>query len=433
MLNKVLLKRAEEIINTQKYTQFTIKARFINSSPQSTFSFYPLKIDRISINRDYASNFGDEIDLKFKISPHDYALMQDQGQDLICVLTMTYVDIRGYPVTKPKPVQRQYHVTIVNPIDVRSTVPDAGALTNPTLPITVRLIEKTIYEIRQKKVNTIFQNSSVDKVIYATASLFGIESVHLTPPDNKHIYDHVPILSYQSISSIYSYIQSSIGVYHKGINSYLVDGILYVYPAFDTDPTYDKTVKFYQVDQGRFSGLASYHKSDKNLTSIVVKDIPSVVDTSVAGSENVGTGFIFTKASKLLDGMTTLDSVSGPQFTEDNALTVTLKDIKSVISDVSNTIHIPPTDNPFRHMSKIVSQQASIMRMKWEGADPFIIEPPHRVEYMYDRNSVMYSRTGMVEKIKYEIIFTSKVGNYDMFSSAAEVFLRLSPNETQVI
>lgn len=433
MKNTTLLKTADSIIKAQTPTQYSIKARFINSIASSTFSFYPLRIERLSINRNYAENFGDEIDLYFKISPHDYALMQDQGQNLICILTMTYLNKNRTVVQNPKPIQKQYYVSIINPADIRSMAPDVQNITTPSLDIRVRLIEKTIYDLRQIKLNTIFQNVTITQAIYAIANHFGIEKVHLTKPDNVHVYDHIPIKSYQPIAGVYPYLQKNFGVYQKGINSYVTDGVLYVYPAFDTDPDYDKSVKFYQVDLNRYAGAQSYHKTETNLVSVVVANTPQVVDLSIAGSENVGTGFIFTKASKLVDGMSTLDSVSGAQYTEETSLAVSLKNPRTISSDSNNIIHIPPTDNPFPHMSRILSQQASLMTLKWEGADPFILDPPHKAEYMYDKNSVMYSRKGMIEKAQYEIVFTQKVSTYDLFSCVGLLTLRLSPNEMEVV
>ena len=433
MLNSSLLAAATDVINSNDPVQFRITARFINSEPGSTFNFTPFKINQLIIDRNYAENFADEIDLEFMISPKDYALIQDQGQNLLCILTVAYMSKTGKVVTTPLPIQIQYNVMIVNPRDIRNAVPDVQMYTTPSETITVRLVEKTVYELRQTKLNVIYQKMNVTQAIHAIASSFNIKKVHLTPPDNTFVYDHIVISSYQNMGSVYPYLQSNLGVYQKGINAYLTNDILYVYPAFETDPKYDKTAMFYQVDTGRFAGSHIFHKRSTDSVSIVVPSQPHTTDLSVAGSENVGTGFVFVKASRLTDGLTTIDSALGAQFTHDPSLSVALSSVRTVIKSVNNLFHVQGTDNPFPHMAKIAAHQASIMKMRWDNADPFLIDPPQRVIYYYDRNGTMIRKTGMFEKVKYMISYIKKIHQDDIFGCIADVTLRLSPNESELI
>lgn len=433
MLNSVLLKTANSIMANTAPAQFVITARFMSSDSGSKFSFYPFKINSIVINRDYLVNFADEIDMTMTVSPKDYALMQDQGQNLLCVLTISYVDKFGKVVFTPAPIQTQYNVLIADARDIRKAVPDVQVYTQPSTPITVRLIEPTVYALRHTKLNGVFPNLTMTQAVHAFTSMFGIEKVHLVPPDNTHTYDHILIPSYQGIESIYGFLHSQWGLYQKGANAYLTGGCLFVYPPFETNPVYDKTAMFYQVDTGNFAGNHVFHKNDTNSVSIVISSQPHSFDLSIAGSENVGTGFVFSRASRMTDGNTTIDSQKGAQFTDQPALTVTLPTARTAIQGRNNLFHVKGTDNPFPSMSKIFAHQASLMEVQWMHADPFQIDPGHKVIYYYDENETMVQKTGIVEKATFHISPMQRMDVKEMFGAVGQLTLRLSPNETKVL
>lgn len=433
MLNTVLLKTASKIIQTPSPATYFIDARFINEKPGSKFSFVPIFLDDIILNRNYADSFADELDLTMTISPKDYALIQDQGQNLLCILTISYSDKEGKIVFDPTPVQKQYKVIINNPQDIRKSVPDVHLYTTPSIKMSVRLVEPLVYDLRHTKVNAVYQTMTVKDVILAVTHEFGIKKIHLIDPDNTHVYDHIDVGSYQGISSVYGYLQSSCGVYAKGINSYIQDGCVFIYPPFETNPTYDKSTLFYQTDKGRFAGSEFFHKSEKNSLSIVVNSQPDITDLTISGAENVGTGFIFNRASRLSDGFTAVDTADGAKFTQDPGITVTLNDSRTLTASRQNLFHVHATDNPFPYMSEITSHQASLVNVNWMNADPFKMDPCQRLVYYYDKEGSMLQKTGVMEKALYKFTRIKKLDKRDIFGCVGALTLRLSPNETVVL
>jgi len=433
MLNSVLLSSANKVMASPSPATYLIDVRFINEKPESQFSFVPLFLDDIVLNRDYAEKFADEFDLSMTISPKDYALLQDQGQNLLAVLTITYTGRSGSIVYEPAPIQKQYKVIINNPEDVRKTVPDVHLYTEPSIPMTIRLVEPTVYDLRHTKVNAIYQTMTVKDVIYAVTHEFGIKKAHLIEPDNTHVYDHIDIGSYQGIDSVYGYLQSTCGIYAKGINSYIQDGCIYIYPPFETNPTYDKTTLFYQVDRGRFAGSDYFHKAVDNSLSIVVNSQPTITDLSIAGAENVGTGFIFNRASRLSDGFTAIDSKDGAKFTDNPSITVTINDSRTVTESRNNLFHVHATDNPFPYMSELSSHQASIASIVWMNADPFQMDPCQKLIYYYDKEGVMLQRTGVMEKALYKFTRLQRIDSRYIYGCVGALTLRLSCNETVVL
>lgn len=433
MLNTVLLAGASKVVAAETPTSCTILPHFISDADGSTFSFYPIMVDSITFDFDYADAYSDDITLQMTISPRDYALMQDQGQNLLCNLVITYVDRYGNQVLDPPPKCIQYRAIINNAEDIRKTVPDVQMYTEPSRPISVQLMDPLVYDIRNTKINTIYQTSTVKTAIYAIAQELGITKVHLVEPDNTHVYDHIAIGSYQGISSIYGFLQSTCGIYRKGINAYITNGVLYIYPIYETDPTYDKSALLYQVDTGRYAGVPSLHRVKDDTVSIVINTQPQSEDLSILAAENVGTGVIFNRASRMGDGYTTIDSNQGTLFTEDRALGISLVNPRTAAGDRNSVKYIHGTDNPFPAMSELISYQASIMGVAWPNADPFLLDPCTKITYYYDRNEVMVSKTGILSRARYAFVRQQKVGTKFVFSCTGALEIRLSPNETQVI
>jgi hypothetical protein len=432
MLNSVLVSSAKKVMSNTSPAQFMLTAHFISSDTESTFSYYPFSINEVMIDRDYIENWGDVIDLSMTVSPKDYALMQDQGQNLLCVLTTTYVTKDGKMLFTPAPVQTQYRVMINDARDVRKAIPDIQMYTEPSTPITVRLMEESVYKLRHQRINTIFQNATITQAIHGITAKLGITKIQMVPPDNGHQHDHIDIPSYQGIESVYQFLQSKFGVYEKGATSYITGDVLYIYPPFETAPTYDKTVIFYQVDSGTYAGAHIFHRVEDNNISIVVNKQPESYDLSIAGSENIGTGFMFTRASRTTDAYTSLEG-GEVKYTEQSALTVTLDSPRTAAKGMNNIRHVATTDNPYPHMSELISHQASLMKVQWMHADPFQLDPGHAVSYYYDENEKMVRKTGIVERATYSIQPMPKTGPVQMFGVSAALILRLAPNATQVI
>lgn len=433
MLNSVLVESAGKVIASKAPTNCTLVAHFLSATEGSNFSFYPMFIDSLSLLYDYAGAYADEVDLEMTISPKDYALMQDQGQNLLCILTFTYVDRYGKQILNPAPKCIQYRAVINSPEDIRKTVPDVQVYTEPSKKISVRLFEETVYNLRTTKINTIYQTMTVTQAIYAIAQDLGITKIHLVPPDNTHVYDHIEIGSYQGISSIFGYLQSTVGIYQKGVNAYVTNGVLYVYPPYETNPTYDKSGIFYQVDTGRYAGSNVFHRKENDSVSIVINAQPHSEDLSITGAENIGTGVIFNRASRMGDGYTTIDSNQGSQFTQEPSLTISLANPRTAIGQRNNLKYIHGTDNPFPAMSELIFTQASLMTVNWPYADPFLMDPCQKLIYYYDRNEVMVKKTGIMEQAYYVFTRQQKMDTKHMFSCNAQLILRLSPNETKVL
>lgn len=430
MLNSTLLQAATKVIAKTDPALWVIHVKFFNTTPGSTFAYYLPMFDSLTYDRSYNTNFGDVIDLEARISLKDFAILQDQGVDLRCLVTFSYAKDDGAIISTPSPIQKEYVVYINNPRDIRKATTDVQEYVEPSYPISIRLVEETVYKLRQTRINTVFQVSTIKEAILTSAHQLGIERIHLVDPDNTHVYDHIVLASAQGISSLYNYLQSMCGIYCKGVNYYITDGVLYIYPPFETDPTYDKTTIFYQVDLGRFGGKNSYHATSGLTTSVVINREVHSYDLTVSGAENAGTGFIFNRASRSLDGYTTTGTDHGAAYNPDQSLMVTLNTDRTAMSNSNNIHRIKNTDNPFPKMSEIVASMASLATFEWPGANPFLMDPCQKILFYYDKSGIMAKKTGIMEFARYRFSRVQRVGDKYVYGCAAAVGLRLAPNET---
>lgn len=433
MQNSTLLNAANAVIANPAATYFRLKFVFTNASTGSEFLFSPFKVTSLVINQDFVTNCYDDIRVTMTVCPKDYALFQDQGQNLECLLTLIWVDRNGQPVLSATPVQKKYMVMITDPRDVRKAIPDVHLYTTPSHSITFRLMESAVYDTRHRKINYGIQAATISDMIHSMLYGYNIKTIDLVAPDNTHTYDHIFIPSYMGFETGFSYLQSHYGVYAKGMCYYLTDGCAHIYPPYEVNPSTSQSLTFFQARTGYLGGSDFVHQKVGNDYRIVIDSQPHSYDLSVAGSENHGTGFTFNRASKITDGYTQLTPNTGADYTSDSSLMIKMDSTRTMGVGTSNLHHILATDNPFPHMSELAMHQASLMQVHWPGADPFSLIPGEQVTYCYDRNGTMIKKTGIVERGYFDIKAIKRDSDAQLFTCTGTLVLRLNPNESMIL
>lgn len=433
MISDTLLDEAKAVVKLNTATQFYMDVVFVSSDPTSKFEFSPLQIEDGSLYADpFDTDFSTNFYLEFMLSPHDGVLLAKYKDSLLATLTFTYCDSNGNEDLSRPPFQKQYRVMLAKAIlQMAAQIPEADKLTTPTYKVNVLLIDKSVYDMRLTKINAILPKCTVKDAIYYMAKSFGIQKIHMTEPDNTHVYDHIPLLDCKGIDEAFGLLQKNYGVYLKGMSYYIKDGVLFIYPPFETNPKFSKTMSLYQMDKGRYSGLLSLHKKESNNNlSIVVTDDPKMVSLAQFGSENVGTGFQFNRASRSAGGLTTVDSNTGSQFTESSTVSLEIDDPDVVDKGKKNTVHIGITDNPYPKASQIASFKASIIQVFWKGSDPLIIDPDYFVRYNYDLNGTMVTATGQIESSSTWLVFQGRQGNRNKYYWTTRLTLRVTTHKS---
>lgn len=433
MRNTVLQNAATNILNNPVAVYFRIDITFTSTATGSAWSLVPYVIDDLTYTYDYISQCYDSIVVDATVSPKDYALMQDQGQSLQATVILTYVTENNTRLSNPLPVKKKYRVLLMDAYDIRKSVPDVQLYTTPTHKFSFRLIEDTVYQLRHTKLSFALQTGTMHSAIHALAHGYDISTMSLIDPDNTHTYDHIILPSYIGFSGSFGYLQSHFGVYMKGMTYYLTNSCLYIYPPYETNPTSDRTITFFQVRTGQYGGLSCKHCKVGNDYQVIIDSQPHSQDLSIAGVENHGTGVSFINANTLTDGYTSIDANKGAAFNDDIGSVVSLTSARTMDASVNNIKHITATENPYPHMSLIAMHQASLMQVSWPGADPFAVIPNTKVVYCYDRNGTMLKKTGIVEHAEFKLSKMNTTGTMTMFGCNAQLTLRLAINDTQTI
>lgn len=429
MLNSILGSAIYDVMNSGS-PSITLIEFTISSEQYASYSYTPDIIDALLVNQDFANNYTDDITLHFKIASADYVNLFDYKQDLIGELVIYYADQNGNADYTRQPIREKYRVILMNPMDIRKTTPDIDKRTTPDMHVALRLIEDDVYKLRHAGVNVILSKVTVEQAIrHVTSEFFNINVLHLVPPDNVYVYNHIVVPPFKKFREFYNWLQSEYGVYLNGINFYYSDSALYVYPPFNTAPTVTvNPVIVYQADKGAYAGAACFHKLSSDKIEIVTNEPPITKDLTTMGAENHGTNTMFLRSSKVVDQIVTVDAKKGPQFNADSALSITPTDNRLASSSVVNNHYAKESDNPYALASRHSMYNATLTRLNWPSALPFTVVPGEATIYYTDHSGVMMSQTGIIEKVRYNIGRKDRGPEGHMFVCRAYLDLRLTPD-----
>lgn len=431
MKNKRLAAAVANVVNATTPAQYIISMTFMGPSG-SNFTYKPLIIDSLVVKQMFVENVMDDIVVTMSIASSDYAKMFDVQQDLTCSIILKNCDVNGNIPSTQKPTILRYRAIMINPVDPRRQVTDAAYRTEIDRKIKLRLVEDAIYSIRHKLFYGIIQSQPLTNACRAIAVGLGIQNLHMVNSDNTHTFDHIVLPPSTTIMNAYSFLQSKYGVYSCGMSSYFTAGVLYVYRPYDTNPSFPYALSVYQADQGAYAGNGCfYSKSDTGL-KVVTNEMPHTKDLSVMGAENHGTGFVFTRASQMTDGVVSTDANGETTYDNDVSISMSLKNPRLSRSDAVNQKYKHITDNPWKHMSDIIKGQALMLTFKWPHAVLFGVYPGGKVSYYSDHDKVIAKRDGIIESAEYLLERGQRGPNGYIFNCMGSITLRLSPEAVDV-
>lgn len=431
--NAALISATEGIIGQQMPNMAYINIQFVSGAQGGSFNFEPISIEGLEFHFDFSRNCFTSILAQINVSGKDYALLQDQSQNLLASVRITPATASGARVRTVDPYLEQFKVLLVNPMDVRIMMADIHLHTEPTKSMIVRLVEPLAYRLRHESVTACLHSATVRDMMYYLAHCHDITQTDFTEPDNTHVFDHVIIPAYPSFMSSFGYLQSTYGVYAKGLSYHVHDGAFYIYPPFETNPDSKGTLTFYQHRVGQASvGGSKYTRSGADYR-IVIDTPAQVTDLSLAGAENHGTGFSFVRASRQNGGMTYMDPQKGPAFTDANTIVMSNTDPQTLDPESNKIKQVRATDNPYPHMSLIAAHQTSLMTAEWDGCDINAFTPGKKVIYCHDDNGVLSQRTGILDSALVTFRKGQRVDSSFIFTSLAKLTIRLATAPRRVI
>lgn len=441
-ISSTLSNTIDMVLKNASITEFTIDAQF-NSTDDASYTYTPQWIDKIMITQSFAEDFSDRIILDLTLSPTDYMLLFKNNKGLQVALRFVYYDSQSSQrVFSPPPISRTYKALLINPQDLSKKYATGSLMPTNSMPLTeqhvalripakLHLIEKDAYTIRQQQFHGIYQKQKVADVISHIAQSFNIKQIYIVPPDNTMSWDHIVIPPAHGINEIFDYLQHIYGVYMKGIDWYYTNSVLYIYPAFENNPSIRYVADIYNAPDGNYAGLHSYHNIDSSGTRLGIVSTTKVktVDISRTAAENTGTGYSFTRSSSIMDRFVT-NNKQGTFINNNNSLTVGSTIDRGMSNNANILRYTKTTDNVFEESSKLAKWNAVLIECGWNNAVPFLLYPGHNVKYHFDKNSVLTTQQGILERVVYSFERQRQLSNGYIYSGSAVLNMRADSDVT---
>lgn len=402
----------------------------------TTVDIEPQHISRMMLRQDYLTSYRDTIKVELELTPAQIKLLSKYRQGLKANLKLSLLPTssRGSNTTI---FSNTYYMIIRNATDLDLLVgqQDYGNPQDPgggdnyvTIPF--ELVSDRVYHMRKERFSCILNNVTMEETMMAIAQILRFKRVYIAPPDNTKRYTNMIIPALSSIEDVFNYLQDSNGydgVYSTGINYYVQNDILYVYPKLSPLLS-ERTVNFYNVGNNAFPGASRYYSlSDTGIDIAIVNPI-DVIDISQVAIENGGTWYNISKPRKGLEGITKVD-VAGDVILQDNILeTFSIESEElGVTSDAfSQMLHIG--NNSFVASEELYTNGIATMRLVWQHACPYLLRPDLEYHFLSDSPNGVKDKRCIPHDAKY--LFTqTKTGELITMSCTAEITLGINKFE----
>ena len=384
-------------------------------------------IENLHIFQDFINSYADRIELTFEVPPEHYLTIMDMSQNLKCNIVMYNID-REHPDLQLTSViaKLEYRAVIKDKSDLLKKY-SYGALIktdnnvgfeqqySTRIPMSLQLLDQRVYEMRKVKLNYIGRATNMLENLYFLADNFNADSVYIVTPDNTKTYTNLILPPMLGITNVFNYLQNDEGkgVYNKGISYYYTNGVLYIYPPYEMNPSSPNMVNIYKVQENMFIGLDSYHKIEKARVGndIHILSNTASVDKNLIdeGLENDGTAYYLQKAHVLVDAWRNIvEKPGGRRYSvNENVDLVSFNTDKGMISNAFQPNFYLSPENNFTYLSNIAKNNRVAINLGWIHAIPFTFKPGWKLIYNYDENANYVTKTGVCDGVVYTF---SKVG-----------------------
>jgi len=260
-----------------------------------------------------------------------------------------------------------------------------------------------------------------------------VTQVSLVEPDNTTTYKNLVIPPVQSFMSFMQFLQDRYGIYNEGMNYYMLDETMYIYPCYKTKADdCPETVHFYCTGDGSYEGVKRFHAKDKsNMYHIVINRTPIVHDLIDAGTENVGNAILFQNADRVIDLASSIGEGKHAVEARNGQGEIDVKEPNTELfmwerpEEIDYSIKTEPflttfvfTGNWFKYKSDLKSYRMTIVGFQWSAAEPRFVRPGYSVKWhiddenaearnqeaVYSDSTVYETYDGIVQSVRYEMI-----------------------------
>jgi hypothetical protein len=471
-------------IDIEEYSEFasyTIECIFKGEVNGEPFELSPMLINRLVIEQDFENHYTNHIDLNVSMLINNLLTLYDGYQDLKCDLILRHTHPTSAE-TKDEPVHilSNYKVLFKDKEDLRKKMPKKSLIPDDEgeysveqqgsyMDVSFQLIEDVVYKLRVKEFSFQMPDSTVKDAILYIATISGIESVMFVEPDNTETIENLVVPPMCTFKSAIEHIQLTYGVYYKGLGYYYDEGVLYVYPKYETVPSVPipgcalgNVNNIYFIGAEKFPGMEINHAVDKEgSVHVVLNHNVNNTDMVDMGIENFGTGIMLAQSKRMIDQWrTVLEPHGGNARIGINPLNVlrTPNVILTALSECERKkIGIDPSvsiikyalndNNNYHKLTPMNSYKRTMATTTWDNAVPFTFKPGFKIMWHYDgenseardheeqvseQSSMYTTKPGVVNSVTYIFQLGSRVGTTNIFRCTANMSVYLEMDTTEV-
>lgn len=362
----------------------------------------PLRVDSLSLERDYEESFADVrvLSLMFMRGQYTYDVLPSRSDIQIDLTFVPLTAVGTSQVSDQRAVTKRYRAFIMEEENqaLSSQVSNQTSRSQldlmPPVEIDFQLVEEYIFEMQTRTAGGIYRNETPYNVLRSvlTSSLGYVKGkdekrvlgVNKSGIENKTKRTQISIPHGTPIGRIASHLQlNEGGVFNTGLGCYLQEQYWYIFPLYDTQhgSKQSRSVTIYSVPTDRYQGSESTYRATPNRLIIMasgdgfnLSDVESMQLQAASGlrfldAKKVLTDFGVSKGNRLL-----VDRAS-------NLFEVTNREIQPGVNNVQWSSK-RSTSNPSAQYSALARIQGRFVVAEWMHSNPDLLEPGQLIEYM---------------------------------------------------
>ena len=420
----------------------------------SGFQYQARYIKNFVISQDYVGNYMDEFQIAIdvtvhelmdilkniqglmayiKLFPMDMVTLDPGKGDILTFNLNVYIDDQQDPVKKFQPASFGDQG-----IEVKKGENDAlGAATTPQqaeaqTSFIFHGIEVSAYTMRHRQLNAICKDSDLKHILYWSAYHLGASDCHIIEPDNTTVYPYVVIPPMTGAAKLFPYLQERFGIYARGLAFYYSQGLMNVWPPFDTDTgvsLYDGVCHLINAPAKTYLGNDHYHVVDDKDLYIASITESTLEPLNTQATENRANVHLSSDADKLKDNWTQVNTETNQVFRKADTLTAVLSanTARNMVSGATNVSFKGERVNLFQTSSDMAATDGTILKCGWAAAKPRLFLPGMNVVYHYEgqkgkylsqkgralaafySSSLVHSRTGTIPWLRFDAMLAVKL------------------------
>lgn len=318
------------------------------------------------------------------------------------------VELLEYPIKqsgvteKIKPKVIRYRAKVNNLVNEALMIGDFAGTTTKEKDdnlkhVTLKLTDVVYADFH----NTSFQGTVVDQgtvndVIHCLGSNLGEYHMSVFPPDNTRDICGLVIDDGVKMMQIANWLQEfGVGVYYNGINTFIEDNTVFVYPLFmlEKHPK-RKRVVILRCSPNDLIGIETTYSVEGDTVYIISSGEGKMSDDEEALEEILGNAIRWSEPNFLGDKISHKDGTSSN--TSRGYYMYAQEQKRETIATVDKLI----TANKCRQMSKIHAARGAKVVLPWQNMNENVIYPNMEVDIYYMEAGVIKQLSGVIDGVR---------------------------------